>query len=136
MKHLIELINERLKINKDTKIYNKIEINDYNSKFIILAIFHDNNINFIVSLYKKITGFWTNILKREIDKNNHNPWVIVLYPWSKKTLFKIKRFFEDSYDKDDYKFLEFPEKYDNADIFKDDWISGKIDYTKLREINL
>ena len=31
MKHLIELINERLKINKDTKIYNKIEINDYNS---------------------------------------------------------------------------------------------------------
>ena len=136
MKHLIELINERLKINKDTKIYNKIEINDYNSKFIILAIFHDNDINFLVSLYKKLTGFWANIPKREINKDNHNPWGIVLYPWSKKTVFRIKQFFENSYDKDDYKFLEFPEKYNNANIFKDDWISGKIDYTKLREIDL
>lgn len=136
MKHLIELIKERLKIDKNTKVYNKIEINDYNSKLIILAIFHDNNIDFIVSLYKKITGFWANIPKREINEDNHNPWGIVLCPWSKKTLFRIKHFFEDSYDKNDYKFLEFPEKYDNANIFTDDWISGKIDYTKLREINL
>lgn len=134
MKTIIEIINERLKLDKNAKLNtNKLKINYYNQKYIILAIF-DYKEDEIIKEFRNNNIYILDVPPGSI--HSENPHIMVLEN-NGILLHNVVKTFEKYNKPNGYKFLEFPKDYiDSLDIFAVQWQTDCIEYKNLKEIEI